>query len=95
MPYDCVLVDLRSKPDWYKEMVPTELTPAARINGELVYESLDILKVHYPKLFADEFSPQCTFHVISPEDQQVRVFASLSAGVIQCRSWRKNSQRHR
>lgn len=55
VPYDCVLIDLRSKPDWYSEMVPTELTPAARINGELVYESLDILKVH-PKLPCDDSS---------------------------------------
>lgn len=27
----------------YKEMVPTALTPSARINGELVWESMDIL----------------------------------------------------
>ena len=45
LPYDSVLIDLRKKPHWYKDIVPTELTPAAIINGELVYESLDILKV--------------------------------------------------
>ena len=45
LPYDSVLIELRSKPHWYKEIVPTELTPAAVVNGELVYESLDILKV--------------------------------------------------
>ena len=28
----------------YKEMVPTMLTPAAKINGELVWESMDILR---------------------------------------------------
>ena len=27
----------------YKEIVPTALTPAATINGELVWESMDIL----------------------------------------------------
>lgn len=43
--YDTVLIDLRNKPDWYKSMVPTTLVPAARINGELVYESRDILMV--------------------------------------------------
>lgn len=32
-------------PEWYKAMVPTTLVPAARINGELVYESKDILMV--------------------------------------------------
>ena len=45
LPYDSVLIDLRKKPHWYKDIVPTELTPAAIVNGELVYESLDILKV--------------------------------------------------
>jgi glutathione S-transferase len=45
LPYDSVLIELRSKPHWYKDKVPTELTPAAIVNGELVYESLDILKV--------------------------------------------------
>lgn len=45
LPYDSVLIELRNKPHWYKDIVPTELTPAAVINGELVYESLDILKV--------------------------------------------------
>ena len=45
LPYDSVLIQLRSKPHWYKDIVPTELTPAAVINGDLVYESLDILKV--------------------------------------------------
>ena len=45
LPYDSVLIDLRKKPHWYKDIVPTELTPAAVVNGKLVYESLDILKV--------------------------------------------------
>ena len=45
LPYDSVLIELRNKPHWYKDIVPTELTPAAVINGDLVYESLDILKV--------------------------------------------------
>lgn len=41
--YDTVLINLRSKPEWYKSMVPTALVPAAQINGELVYESKEIL----------------------------------------------------
>ena len=43
IPFDVVLIDLYRKPDWYKEIVPTALTPAATINGELVWESMDIL----------------------------------------------------
>eukprot|EP00884_Botryococcus_braunii_P008653 jgi/Botrbrau1/1778/Bobra.0217s0033.1 len=44
IPFDTVLINLRDKPDWYVKKVPTKLVPAAFINGELVYESLDILK---------------------------------------------------
>lgn len=41
--YDTMFIDLRDKPDWFKQMVPTALVPAAQIDGELVWESLDIL----------------------------------------------------
>lgn len=47
VPYDSVLIDLRDKPAWYKEIIPTALTPAARINGELCWESMDILLVRF------------------------------------------------
>ncbi|CAK0782457.1 hypothetical protein CVIRNUC_005697 [Coccomyxa viridis] len=63
LPYDSVLIDLRKKPHWYKDIVPTELTPAAIVNGNLVYESLDILK----KLEA-EFPEQ----QLLPEDAALR-----------------------
>ncbi len=45
IPYDTVLIDLRDKPQWYKDMVPTTLVPAVEINGQVVYESRDILMV--------------------------------------------------
>lgn len=45
IPYDTVLINLQDKPEWYKKMVPTQLVPAVKINGELVYESYDILMV--------------------------------------------------
>lgn len=45
IPYDTVLINLQDKPEWYKKMVPTQLVPSVRINGELVYESYDILMV--------------------------------------------------
>jgi len=41
--YDTAFIDLRDKPVWFKQMVPTALVPAATIDGELVWESLDIL----------------------------------------------------
>ena len=41
-----MLINLRDKPDWYLEMVPTGLVPAAKIGDKLVNESYDILKVH-------------------------------------------------
>lgn len=45
IPYDTVLINLQDKPEWFKTMVPTQLVPAAKINGKLVYESYDIMMV--------------------------------------------------
>jgi glutathione S-transferase len=28
IPYDCVLIELYNKPEWYKQLVPTSLVPA-------------------------------------------------------------------
>ena len=43
IPYQVEFIDLSSKPQWYLELVPTGLVPAAKIEGELIYESKDIL----------------------------------------------------
>ena len=43
IPYQVEFIDLSSKPQWYLELVPTGLVPAAKIQGELIYESKDIL----------------------------------------------------
>ncbi|NES90538.1 glutathione S-transferase family protein [Okeania sp. SIO2B9] len=43
IPFETELIDLSNKPQWYKDMVPTALVPAVKIEGELVYESKDIL----------------------------------------------------
>ena len=45
--YDTVLINLQDKPEWYKTMIPTQLVPAAKINGKLVYESYDIMMVWF------------------------------------------------
>ena len=46
IPYECEFVDLRNKPKWFTDMVPTGLVPAARFNSDdaLVWESADILR---------------------------------------------------
>jgi glutathione S-transferase len=46
IPFDEVFVDLKDKPDWYKQMVPTTLVPAIRIHDseEVVWESDEILR---------------------------------------------------
>lgn len=43
IPFEVELINLRDKPQWYKDMVPTGLVPAVKIEGELVYESKNIL----------------------------------------------------
>jgi len=41
--FEQYLIDLFDKPEWYKELVPTAQTPAALINGKVVWESSRIL----------------------------------------------------
>lgn len=43
IPFETEFIDLSNKPQWYIDMVPTALVPAAKIEGQLVYESKDIL----------------------------------------------------
>lgn len=43
IPFATEFIDLTNKPKWYTDLVPTTLVPAAKIEGELVYESKDIL----------------------------------------------------
>ncbi|MBV8885448.1 MAG: glutathione S-transferase N-terminal domain-containing protein [Chroococcidiopsidaceae cyanobacterium CP_BM_RX_35] len=43
IPFETEFIDLSNKPKWYTDLVPTTLVPAAKIHGELVYESKDIL----------------------------------------------------
>lgn len=43
--YDTMLINLRDKPDWFLELVPTGLVPVAKIRDKLIHESYDILRV--------------------------------------------------
>lgn len=43
IPFATEFIDLRNKPKWYTDLVPTALVPAAKIEGEVVYESKHIL----------------------------------------------------
>jgi glutathione S-transferase len=52
IPYRVEFIDLGSKPQWYLDIVPTGLVPAAKIEGELIYESKDILLA-----LEEKFSP--------------------------------------
>mmetsp|Transcript_25437 Transcript_25437/g.33215 ORF Transcript_25437/g.33215 Transcript_25437/m.33215 type:complete len:471 (-) Transcript_25437:141-1553(-) len=46
IPFEEKLINLRDKPEWYKEMVPTNLVPAIKYkdSGKVVWESIDIIK---------------------------------------------------
>lgn len=43
IPFETEFIDLINKPKWYTDLVPTTLVPAVKIEGNLVYESKDIL----------------------------------------------------
>lgn len=43
IPFEVEFIDLSNKPQWYTDMVPTGLVPAAKIEGKLIYESKNIL----------------------------------------------------
>jgi len=66
IPYQERLIDLRNKPDWYNELVPTTLVPAVLFHGDgstnerkIIWESLDVMKAldeafpETPKLILD------------------------------------------
>jgi len=44
--YDTMFINLRDKPDWFLELVPSGLVPVAKVKDKLVHESYDILKVY-------------------------------------------------
>jgi glutaredoxin len=44
IPFETEFIDLSNKPQSYLDLVPTALVPAAKIDGNLVYESKDIIK---------------------------------------------------
>ena len=69
IPYESVGVDLRNKPEWYKEMIPTALVPSVRLfpSDELIYESKDILL----KL-EDTFSDVNKYQMLLPQDETMR-----------------------
>ncbi len=43
IPFEMEFIDLKNKPKWYIEMIPTAKVPAAKIGEQLIYESKDIL----------------------------------------------------
>ncbi len=43
IPFATEFIDLNNKPKWYTDLVPSTQVPAVKIEGELVYESKDIL----------------------------------------------------
>lgn len=45
IPFDSVLINLQNKPEWYGQVLESKLTPAVRINGNIIGESMDIMLV--------------------------------------------------
>ncbi|MGL4884256.1 MAG: glutathione S-transferase N-terminal domain-containing protein, partial [Waterburya sp.] len=72
IPYQVEFIDLGSKPQWYLDIVPTGLVPAAKIAGEIIYESQDILLA-----LEDKFSPS-----LLPSESTLKEAASQA--IAQC-----------
>jgi hypothetical protein len=45
--FDTVLINLRDKPEWYIGVASNNQTPAVRLDGKYMCESLDILWVRH------------------------------------------------
>ena len=74
IPYDCVLIDLRNKPAWFKRKVPTTLVPAAVIRDSsgsttLTWESLDIMKVVSCSVLC---STSCAWHTLNKATPSIK-----------------------
>ena len=51
--HDTAFIDLRAKPEWYKDMVPTGQTPSIALGGRPVWESIEIMEQIEATLDAD------------------------------------------
>ena len=60
IPYDTMFINLRKKPDWFKDVVPTNKVPAVSINWQMVWESDAILEVILATLLVQQASRVCT-----------------------------------
>lgn len=72
IPYKERLINLRDKPEWYKDLVPTTLVPAVLFHGDsnsnerkIIWESLDIMKA-----LDDAFPETPKLILNSPEYQE-------------------------
>jgi hypothetical protein len=48
IPFDTILIDLFNKPEWYPQVASNNQTPAVRLDGENMCESMDIMLVGFP-----------------------------------------------
>lgn len=65
IPFTTEFINLSDKPKWYTDLVPTTLVPAVKIEGELVYESKDIL------LALEKRFPEVPLLPSNPEERAV------------------------
>jgi glutathione S-transferase len=68
IPYQVEYIALDAKPQWYLDLVPTGLVPAAKIEGELIYESKDILLVLEEKFSPSLLPTESTLNAIAHEE---------------------------
>jgi len=70
--FDTMLINLRDKPEWYVNVASNSQTPAVRIDGECMCESMDIMVVG--SLFLDD--ALLLLAVVHLSDQSIPSFSS-------------------
>ena len=68
-------IDLRAKPEWYKEVIPTSQTPSIALNGTPVWESVEIIEALERALESGETSGRSLLP--PPGEARERVLAEL------------------
>lgn len=82
--YDPVFINLKAKPEWYTDKIPTGKVPAILVDGQSIYDSLIISE------FLDEKYPQRPLHSKDPLQKAKDKLLIEGFGKVSCLDVYKN-----